>query len=346
MGKLLSPGIDITFSPTWWYHHYGMDFGEIEAWHNPILATERERSQRRLLFERFGDVGLGEPDPKPNPIAGGEYGHRFMSAFWGCEVIYFPDQWPHAVALPDAGDRMKNLELPDKDTSPALQLALKNARLLEEHYGHCQGVVNFGGPINNAVSVLGEEIFAACAAEPQLAQRVLHKMGEAVLVVNDWVDLNINHLTPSQARAHEWGLGNCPVGQISPSTYHDVVLPVDLWLSSQYRGALNLHHCGLFHPYTAVYRPLHPLTLDVGPGTNLLATRSAYPDTPLSTYLEVGWLAAAGPKEVDAVVAQMCKDAAPLPLFTFIRVAEVGPEISDDTVRNLMTSVSRIDRFR
>jgi hypothetical protein len=29
-----------------------------------------------LLFERFGDVGLGEHDPKPQPVAGEAYGHR------------------------------------------------------------------------------------------------------------------------------------------------------------------------------------------------------------------------------------------------------------------------------
>jgi hypothetical protein len=133
------------------------------------------------------------------------------------------------------------------------------------------------------------------------------------------------------------------VGQISPRTYHEVVLPVDLWLRNQFTGPMNLHHCGLFHPYTDVYQPLRPQSLDVGPGTDLKATRAAYPYTPVSTFIEVGWLISATQAQIDALVAQMCRDASPLELFTYIRVAEMGPEISDDTVRSLMTVYERIN---
>lgn len=340
--KSFTPIIEISFSPTWWHRYYGMDFGRAEDWQDPIRLTERDRDQRRLLYERFGDVGIGEADPQPNPITGGEYGHRFMSAFWGCAVEYFPDQWPHAVVLPDARQRLPGLRVPDPTASPAMQLIYRNAALLEQRYGRCQGVINFGGPLNNATSVLGEEIFAACAGEPELAQQVLYRMGEAVLLVNDLVDRRINRLDQTQARAHELGIGNCPVGQISPRTYHRVVLPVDRWLCDQFTGPLNLHHCGFFHPYKEVYQPLHPHTLDVGPGTDLRTTRAAYPRTPLATYVDVGWLINASRDQIDALVGQMCLDAAPLELFTHLRVAEMGPEISDETVRNLMTVKERI----
>ncbi len=56
---LTSPIIEITFGPAWWNHYYGMDFGNSNSWHDPVKATEREREQRKLLFERFGDVGPG-----------------------------------------------------------------------------------------------------------------------------------------------------------------------------------------------------------------------------------------------------------------------------------------------
>jgi hypothetical protein len=180
MQKTAFPKIDISFSPTWWYCNYGMSFGRVEDWQDPLIYTEREREQRRLLYERFGDVGLGEADPQPDPLVGFEYGHRFMSAFWGCEVVYFPDQWPHAVPFPDAARRMQELKAPDLETSKPAALVMRNAQTLEERYGCYRALINFGAPLNNAVSVFGEEIFATCAADPELAERLRRRLAATI----------------------------------------------------------------------------------------------------------------------------------------------------------------------
>jgi len=85
---------------------------------DPVARTERDREQRRLLFERFGELGLGERDPLPRPVAGESYGHRFMSALWGCDVEFIPTEYPAAVVLADSAARLKDLALPDFDISP------------------------------------------------------------------------------------------------------------------------------------------------------------------------------------------------------------------------------------
>ena len=338
------PNIEVTFAPTWWHHHYGMDFGAALSWQDPIRSTERDREQRRLLYERFGEIGLGEANPLPNPVTGGEFGHRFMSAFWGCEVVYFADQWPHAVPLPQAGEHMAQLRFPRVESSAAAQLLLRNARILIEQYGSCRAVINYGGPLNNAVSVLGEAIFMACAAQPELAQAVLRQMGQAVLEVNDLLEAPINGIAPSSARKKRWEVGNCPVGQISPAAYRKVVLPVDRWLCQQFEGEFWLHHCGLFHPYAQVYQELSPAALDVGPGSDLRLTRQAYPAAMVSTYIEVGSLIKMDESQIDALVGEMIEDAGGLGLLANLRVAEVGPEISDATVRSLATVRERLQR--
>ena len=105
------PVFNITFGPVWWNQNYNMVYNE-DFWQDPIARTERDIKQRHLLFERFGNIGLGEqnPQPKPNIEA---YGHRVMAAFWGCKIVYIPDQAPSAEVLPDARTRMENLEIPD-----------------------------------------------------------------------------------------------------------------------------------------------------------------------------------------------------------------------------------------
>ena len=340
--KKYFPEIEITFAPVWWQQKYGMDFGSSKNWQDPIISTEREREQRRLLFERFGDVGLGEVDPKPHPVVGGEFGHRFMSAFWGCEIAYLVDQWPHATPLHDSWARMHELMLPDVKTSTPVQLLFRNARILEAHYGSCKAVINYGGPLNNAVSVLGEEIFILCAENADWAKEVLMRMAEAVVNVHDQVECVINRLEPAFAQNRSWEIGNCPVSQISPTMYRNVVLPIDQWLAAKFSGEFWLHHCGFFHPYAEVYRHLKPQALDVGPGTDLRLTRIAYPEARISAYIDPSVLGQMSKSQIDAHVEKLVIDAGLDGLFTWLRVAEIGPEISDETVRDLMTVFERL----
>jgi hypothetical protein len=343
MAGIYFPKIEITFSPGWWSAKYGMDFSSATDWQDPVRYTARDQEQRRLLFERFGDVGIGEINPQPNPLVGVEYGHRFMSAFWGCEVLYLPGQWPHATPLPDAAERLATLQVPALDGNPAIELARRNARVLEKRYGHVQSAVNFGGPLNNAVSVLGEAIFEACAADPDLAQHVLYRMGEAVLQVHDRLECPINRVPAGQERQKNWGIGNCPVGQISPVMYQEVVLPVDFWFRRAFTGSdFALHHCGIFHPYAGVYQVIEPSDLDVGPGSDLRRTRQTYPRARISAYIEPSQFDHLDQAQIDACVAQILEDAAPLELITYIRAIEVGPELSDEAVRLLMTVQQRL----
>jgi hypothetical protein len=294
------------------------------------------------LFERFSDVGLGEANPQPHPVAGDAYGHRWMSAFWGCEVAYVTDQFPSAVILPDADQRIQHLHLPDIEESPVVQHLRMEYRQLVARYGHCEAAVNYGGPLNNAVSVLGPAIYLACKAEPDLARSVLQKMGGAVLAVYDQVFCPLNGVTAAMAHSQAFGIGNCPVGTISPHLYQQVVLPADLWLRQQFSGQFNLHHCGIFDAYAEAYLPLRPGTLDLGPGSNLRLARAVYPDTPITTYLEVGGLIGITRQRLDELLLGLVADATPTCLFPEIMVAEAGPEVSDETVRDLLTAPDRL----
>ncbi len=332
------PPVEVTFAPAWWRAKYGMDFGE-SAWRDPIRRTELDRERRRLLYERFGEVGLGEADPPPRPNIEA-YGHRFMAALYGCEIRYLPDQDPAALALPGAADRMASLRAPDLAASSVVRRAFAEAKLLRERYGSCDGSINIGGPLNNAVSVFGEEILAACLAQPALARRTLQVMAETVLAVYYGVMCAINGQEVTTPRPG-WGIGNCPVCMISPETYRAVVLPVDRCLREQFIG-FGLHHCGVFHPYAEAYAELRPDSLDVGWGSDLRRVREVFPSTPMSLMIEAAALVGKSERELDALVAQTAEAAVPLALVTKLWVAEIGPDISDGTVRSLVTAPRRL----
>jgi hypothetical protein len=124
------PKIDITFSPAWWHLNYGMDFGQA-LWTDVARATESACERSRLLYERFGDVGMGEASPEPKPQAAYTYGDRFMAAFWGCKIRYLPDQPPAAIVLDDPIRHMETIEVPDVDDSPVVEKAFHDAALLK-----------------------------------------------------------------------------------------------------------------------------------------------------------------------------------------------------------------------
>jgi hypothetical protein len=98
----------------------------------------------------------------------------------------------------------------------------------------------------------------------------------------------------------------------------------------------------VFDAYAQVYQPLSPVALDLGPGSNLRLARAAYPEAAISTYLEVGAVARMTRGELDAAVARLVSDAGDTGSFTAISVAEAGPEVSDATVRDLMTVRERL----
>ena len=334
------PKINITFAPAWWHHNYGIDFSQT-LWSDVVRSTESACERSRLLYERFGDVGLGEADPQPRPQAAYTYGDRFMAAFWGCKIRYLPDQPPAAIALEDPLKHMETIKVPSIEDSPVVEKAFADAARLKEAFGKVQSGINFGAPLNNAVSVYGEEILAACVGEPELATWVLRQMAEAIMVVYDRVSSVIDE-TPGDPRQAFFSLGNCPVCMIRPKTYSQVVLPVDLWMREQFKGRFMLHHCGIFHPYVEVYKPLKPTELDLGWGTDLRAARAAFPDLPMSTYIDVSALRGITREGVDAIVSKIVHDAGPRELLTSIAVAEIGPDVPDETVRDLITSGERI----
>jgi hypothetical protein len=338
METAANPVCNIDFSPKWYHDRFGLEFTE-RFWLDPIARTELNRSMRRVLRETFADVGLGEADPKPMPSIEA-YGHRFMSAYWGCQIHYQPDQAPAAIALDDPAQRIESLQLPTIDPSPVVERAMKDAHLLADRYGGCEGSFNEGSPLNNAVSVLGEEILAAIVERPQAAQRILKLMAQAILTMHDSVTARINRTPPSSRRAIR-GLGNCPVCMISPKSYEQVVLPVDQWYLSQI-GGRGLHHCGAFHPYAEVYKKLEPDGLQIGYLSDRRISRAAFPNTPISLLLEASAIAGQTPAHVQTLVREMVDQAAPTHLVTDISVIDVGPEVSDEAVRAFVTSLPKV----
>ena len=61
--------VELVFNPNWWYQTAGISFDEA-FYCDAETRIQNDVTMRRVLYERYGDLGLGEPDPLPRPIIG------------------------------------------------------------------------------------------------------------------------------------------------------------------------------------------------------------------------------------------------------------------------------------
>jgi hypothetical protein len=331
--------VAVSFSPTWFRCHYGIDYSEC-TWGDPIGRVERNREQARLLHERFGDVGLGSSDPPPQPSMSDAYGNYFMPALFGCPIVYPPDQAPANLPLSASFDDMAALQVPDLATSPVVRRAMAEARALQDRYGCCSGAINTGSPINVAVNLYGEQFLLASALAPAIARHVLYVIAETEFRLYRELSSVVD---PASFPLPEisFGYGNCPAVMFSPRIYREVVLPVDRWVRRQV-AQLHLHHCGVFDDYIELYRQLDPASLDIGGGSDYRRIRAAFPDTPFSLIVNAPDVEGHTVSQIDGLVGSMVEGAAPVARISHLWCAEVSERTADDTVRALRTAHQRL----
>ena len=54
---------ELVFNPNWWHRTAGISF-ERPFYFDPATRIANDVTMRRVLHQRFGDIGLGEADPR------------------------------------------------------------------------------------------------------------------------------------------------------------------------------------------------------------------------------------------------------------------------------------------
>ena len=88
--------LGVGFYPDWWNKHYGISYDR-NYYFDPETRIAARLEMDRRLYERFGDVGLGDPDPKPKPFI--TFGMVMLPAVFGCEIVFKKDALPWAMPL-------------------------------------------------------------------------------------------------------------------------------------------------------------------------------------------------------------------------------------------------------
>ena len=284
--------VDVIFHARWWHENHGIIFDE-GFFLDPCRRVEDERRMRAALYDRFGDLGLGEKDAKPRPVIGPVLlatGHVLPTLF-GCDVVFREDTGAEVVALSLSAEEVMALELPDLAKHPIWQAHMAMMDALEEEFGYLEGDIPVHGVINAALDIRGVDFLIDLLENPTLvdhlgwliaqtsaamASTLRQRTGSSSISINRI----IAHIDPS---IHI--VPNCSLQMISPKTYEERLLKFDHYLVQELAPG-GFHHCGSNgHLHAPVYAKANPVYMDVGWGSDVAAVRRALPDAWLSLRL-------------------------------------------------------------
>lgn len=305
--------VDVVFHPNWWHKNYGLSF-DWDFFYDPERRVWQEQRMRQLLYERFGDLGLGQKDAPRRPIVGPILmgSGYIVQEILGCVVQYQEDGNPWVLPRNLSETETWALAVPeDIESTPSMRTLLRLMNSLEAEFGYLQGDVPLHSVVNVALDLRGQEYFIDLIEKPALVAhlhtviaRTIYEVGRRVKARTGNVAISINRIIAS----FDPGIliiPNCSLQMISPRMYGELLLEYDTWLGQQL-PPLGFHHCGNnAHLFAPDYARAGAVYLDVGWGSDVAACRAALPEAWLSLRLNPVKMLTASPEEATADVESL-----------------------------------------
>ena len=311
--------IELVFNPNWWHQTAGISFDK-SFYFEPDARIRNDMIMRRVLYERFGALGMGEPDPQPRPIIGSQHvaGGFIIPALLGAEIRFEKDAAPQPLPMHMSIEQIEAFEKPDFRATWPMNAIIEQMDALESEWGYAVGGMNTDGLLNAAYHFYGEQLFLDFYAAPDRVRRLLDIIGELIVDVALYLRQRTGDCSISVNRMVEhvdpmlFFHANCSVQLISPKSYREIHLPTEKRMAERIQP-YGIHHCGNNLDRVApVYAEL-PLTMvDVGWGSDVIAVRQALPDVFLSLRLNPVRMLQATPQEIAADTENLLKEAGSL----------------------------------
>jgi len=311
--------VELVFNPNWWHQTTGISFEE-SFYFDPETRIHNDVTMRRILYERFGQMGMGEPDPQPRPIIGSQHvaGGFIIPALLGAEIRFEVDAAPQPMPVQMDVAQIEAFEKPDFRTTWPMNEFIRQMDILEMEWGYLVGDMNTDGLLNAAYHFYGQDLFLDFYQAPDRVRRFLEIIGELIVDVALYIRQRTGECSTAVNRMVEhvdprlFFHANCSVQMISPTSYRDMQLPTEKHMTERIRP-YGIHHCGdNLHYMAPVYAEL-PLTMvDVGWGSDVAAVRDALPDAFLNLRLSPVRMLQASSQEIAADTESLLEAAGPL----------------------------------
>jgi methanogenic corrinoid protein MtbC1/uroporphyrinogen-III decarboxylase len=309
--------LGVGFYPDWWNKHYGISYDR-NYYFDPETRIAARLEMDKRLQERFGDVGLGDPDPKPKPFL--TFGMVMLPAVFGCEIVFEKDALPWALPLNLSDEQIMELEVPDITKTYPLTEVLKQIEYLQGKYGQVVGDINTTGVQNLALKLRGEQLYFDYFERPDLCRHLLTVCTRAIIQLFQFIHritgTGAMDVTP-MCDPRFYVLPNCTVEQISLATYEKFNLPYDNQVAKACHP-LGIHHCGSVNQVLEGYAQVRHLKfLEIGFGSDVRRTREVLgPKVAVNARINPVLMKNGSPEDVSKEVRRLIDQGDPLDNFS------------------------------
>jgi hypothetical protein len=336
--------VDIVLHPSWWHAHAGITFDE-DFFYHPAKRVESERRMEQVLHERFGRHGLGADHDRDLPMIGAVHNAAgfMLSEMLGCDVRYKVDGAPDVI--PANRERL-DIDPDEAFRSAAAKRCERLRDQLKARHGYVLGDINWGGVLNLALDLRGQEVFLDMVDDAEAARTQFRKLAEVLDRFTTGmqaetgtssvsVNRNVRHF-----RQPVFLHSECSHTMISVQHYEELLLPIDAEWSRRHRP-FGLHHCGKDpHRFAASYAKLPRLDfLDVGWGGDVTLLRRHLPHTFFNLRLDPVSIVRWTPAEIRETIIGLVRQS-DNPWLTGVCCINMDHTVSDEQINAIFDTVN------
>lgn len=210
--------LDISFGRDYFDCHCGPQY-ERSYFDDVAVRVETDMRAKSILYERFGDIGLGEPDPQPVLQLGYDDTLNVTLMFGGELRIEGGVSWIEPGCL--------DVEAIDSLGVPGIESTWPHTQYLEQFD---EGVRRYGpgavrppvphGVLEQALDLCGDTFLTEMLERPERAGHLLDVLAETVIRVKEFWDVKC--FGSVQAGL---SLGGCSATMLSPQMVSDLLAP-------------------------------------------------------------------------------------------------------------------------
>lgn len=338
--------VEIVFHPSWWNKHAGICFDQ-DFFYHPLKRVESEQQMEKVLYERFGQYGLGQDHDKKLPQIGAVHNAAgyLLSEMLGCEIRYAENSAPQVLPA-----HRESLEL-DVDAafeSPAFRRMETLLAELKKSHGYLCGDINWSGVLNLAMDLRGEDILMDMFMQAEELKVYFKKIASVIERFFNYIQqqtgsnsISVNRNVRNVAQ----GLylhSECSHTMISAEQYEEFLWPIDADWNRKYRP-FGIHYCGPDPQRHVEQMSRLPQLdfLDAGWGGDIACLRQHLPHTFINLRLDPVSINNVSCDELSAHIRRLVKDSAN-PYLTGICCINMDDKTDDAKIACIFETVAEL----
>jgi hypothetical protein len=335
--------VEVVFHPSWWSRNAGISF-DADFFYHPIRRVEAERKMEQVLYDRFGDLGLGLDHDKNLPVIGAIHNAAgyLISEMLGCKVEYRENEPPAVIP---AGKESLSIDVEAAFSGQPFTRLLRLVESLKLTYGYVVGDVNWGGILNLAMDLRGQDVLLDSLERPTEVQsyfgsiaEIVERFTTAISGQTGTTSISVNR-TVRHIRNPVFLHSECALTMLSAEHYEKLIMPFDRSWCERHRP-FGIHYCGPDpHRFADCWSKIPHLDfLDVGWGGDLHVLREKLPRTFLNIRLSPIEIVEQSAKDIRNAIISRVEDSGN-PFLTGICCINMDDRVTDEKIRTIFGTV-------